>query len=98
MLAAQTVEIAYHESGFSGGNLGGGHTTVLAHGSVRIGSAAAAQLIDRVRALTGGRAAEVKSVAVAALPPPTAGHVHVTLPQVSDRRLQHGDLLHLRRD
>jgi hypothetical protein len=64
MPAAQTVEIACDESGFSGGSLVGGHTTVLAHGSVRIGCAAAAQLIDRVRALTGGRAAEMKSVRV----------------------------------
>jgi hypothetical protein len=29
---------------------------------------------------------------------PTAGHIYVTLPPVSDRRLQHGDLLHVRRD
>jgi hypothetical protein len=60
--AARVIEIACDESGFSGGSLVGGHTTVFAHGSVRIGFDAAAQLIDRLRALTGGRAGEVKSV------------------------------------
>ena len=62
MPAARVIEIACDESGFSGGSLVGGHTTVFAHGSVRIGSGPAAQLIDRLRALTGERAAEVKSV------------------------------------
>jgi hypothetical protein len=56
------IEIACDESGFSGGSLVGGHTTVFAHASVRIGMVAAGRLVDRVRALTGGRAAEVKAV------------------------------------
>jgi hypothetical protein len=58
----RAVEIACDESGFSGGSLVGGHTTVFTHASVRIEAAAAARLVDRVRALTGGRAAEVKAV------------------------------------
>ena len=56
------VEIACDESGFSGGSLAGGHTTVFVHASVRIGAADAARMVDRVRALTGGRRAEVKAV------------------------------------
>ena len=62
MPAIRTVEIACDESGFSGGSLVGGHTTVFAHASVRMGSAAAGQLIDRLRAQTGGHASELKSV------------------------------------
>ena len=60
----RAIEIACDESGFSGGSLVGGHTTVFAHASVRIGAVPAARLVDRVRALTGGRAAEVKAVRV----------------------------------
>jgi hypothetical protein len=55
------IEIACDESGFTGGNLAGGQTTVFAHASVRIGMAAAAALVDELRAELGGRAVEVKS-------------------------------------
>jgi hypothetical protein len=58
----RAIEIACDESGFSGGSLVSGHTTVFTHASVHIGAAAAAGLVDRVRALTGGRATEVKAV------------------------------------
>jgi hypothetical protein len=62
-MSDRPIEIACDESGFSGGSLVGGHTTVFAHASVRIGPVAAASLLDRVRALTGGRAsAEMKAV------------------------------------
>src|SRR5690242_19763702 len=62
-MSDRAIEVACDESGFSGGSLVGGHTTVFAHASVRIGPVAAASLVDRVRALTGGRAsAEMKAV------------------------------------
>ena len=58
----QAIEIACDESGFSGGSLDGGHTTVFAHASVRIAAIRAESLVDRVRALTGGRGTEMKAV------------------------------------
>jgi hypothetical protein len=60
--ADRSIEIACDESGFSGGSLVSGHTTVFVHASVRIDADAAAGLVDRVRTLTGGRAREVKAV------------------------------------
>ena len=46
----QHIEIACDESGFSGGNLvGGGHSPVFAHASVRIESEAADELIQHLR-------------------------------------------------
>jgi hypothetical protein len=56
------IEIACDESGFSGGSLASGHTTVFAHASVRITVPAARRLTDHLRTLTGARAGEVKFV------------------------------------
>ena len=53
---ARHIEIACDESGFSGGNLvGGGHSPVFAHASVRIESKAAGELIQRLRREIGAR-------------------------------------------
>ena len=50
------IEIACDESGFSGGNLvGGGHSPVFAHASVRIESEAADELIQHLRREIGAR-------------------------------------------
>ena len=52
----QHIEIACDESGFSGGNLvGGGHSPVFAHASVRIESEAADELIQHLRREIGAR-------------------------------------------
>jgi hypothetical protein len=54
--AARHIEIACDESGFSGGNLvGGGHSPVFAHASIRIEPAAAAELIKHLRREIGAR-------------------------------------------
>jgi hypothetical protein len=50
------IEIACDESGFSGGNLvGGGHSPVFAHASVRIESAPAGELVQHIRREIGAR-------------------------------------------
>ena len=50
------IEIACDESGFSGGNLvGGGHSPVFAHASVRIESAPAGELVQHLRREIGAR-------------------------------------------
>jgi Protein of unknown function (DUF3800) len=50
------IEIACDESGFSGGNLvGGGHSPVFAHASVRIESETAGELIQHLRREIGAR-------------------------------------------
>jgi hypothetical protein len=46
MVAAQHIEIACDESGFSGGSLVGGHTQVFAHASVQIEASDARELVD----------------------------------------------------
>jgi hypothetical protein len=52
----QHIEIACDESGFSGGNLvGGGHSTVFTHASVRIESEAAGELVQHLRREIGAR-------------------------------------------
>ena len=52
----QHIEIACDESGFSGGNLvGGGHSPVFAHASVRIESEAAGELVQHLRREIGAR-------------------------------------------
>jgi len=66
----QHIEIACDESGFSGGNLvGGGHSPVFAHASVRIELEAARELVQHLRREIGARGdGEYKS-------PETCGHV-----------------------
>ena len=50
------IEIACDESGFSGGNLvGGGHSPVFAHASVRIESGTADELVQHLRREIGAR-------------------------------------------
>src|SRR5215211_2492883 len=50
------IEIACDESGFSGGNLvGGGHSPVFAHASVRIDLEAAGELVQHLRREIGAR-------------------------------------------
>ena len=50
------IEIACDESGFSGGNLvGGGHSPVFAHASVRIESEPAGELVQHLRRENGAR-------------------------------------------
>jgi hypothetical protein len=50
------IEIACDESGFSGGNLvGGGHSPVFAHASVRIESETARELVQHLRREIGAR-------------------------------------------
>ena len=50
------IEIACDESGFSGGNLvGGGHSPVFAHASVRIESETARELVQSLRREIGAR-------------------------------------------
>ena len=50
------IEIACDESGFSGGNLvGGGHSQVFAHASVRIEAETAGELIQHLRREIGAR-------------------------------------------
>jgi hypothetical protein len=52
----QHIEIACDESGFSGGNLvGGGHSPVFAHASVRIESKTAGEVIQHLRREIGAR-------------------------------------------
>jgi hypothetical protein len=52
----QHIEIACDESGFSGGNLvGGGHSPVFAHASVRIESETADELVQHLRREIGAR-------------------------------------------
>jgi hypothetical protein len=59
------LEIACDESGFSGGNLVGGHAPVLAHASVRIDTSAAAEVIaDLRRRMDGGPQGELKAGAL----------------------------------
>ena len=60
---ARHIEIACDESGFSGGNLvGGGHSPVFAHASVRIELEAAGELVQHLRQEIGARGAgEYKS-------------------------------------
>lgn len=56
------IEIACDESGFSGGNLvGGGHSTVFAHASVRIDLDDATTLVRHVHRLIGAKGGEYKS-------------------------------------
>ena len=56
------VEIVCDESGFSGGNLVGGHAPVFAHASVRIDDATAATVIaDLRRRMDGGPPGELKA-------------------------------------
>jgi hypothetical protein len=58
-------EIACDESGFSGGNLVGGHAPVFAHASVRIDEPAAAAVIaDLRRRMDGGPPGELKAGAL----------------------------------
>ena len=53
---ARHIEIACDESGFSGGNLvGGGHSPVFAHASVRIELEAAGELVQHLRREIGAR-------------------------------------------
>src|SRR5215216_5469005 len=50
------IEIACDESGFSGGNLvGGGHSPVFAHASIRLAPETAAELIKHLRQEIGAR-------------------------------------------
>ena len=50
------IEIACDESGFSGGNLvGGGHSAVFAHASIRLAPETAAELIKHLRQEIGAR-------------------------------------------
>ena len=52
----QHIEIACDESGFSGGNLvGGGHSTVFTHASVRIESETAGEMVQHLRREIGAR-------------------------------------------
>ncbi len=54
--AERHIEIACDESGFSGGNLvGGGHSPVFAHASVRIESETARELVQHLRREIGAR-------------------------------------------
>src|SRR6478752_6421859 len=57
------LDIAFDESGFSGGNLVGlGHSPVFAHASIRIDSDTASQLVQQLRHEIGARGAgEYKS-------------------------------------
>jgi hypothetical protein len=55
MIAAQHIEIACDESGFSGGSLVGGHTQVFAHASVRIDPSDARKLVDSLLQQIGAR-------------------------------------------
>jgi hypothetical protein len=58
-------EIVCDESGFSGGNLVGGHAPVLAHASVRIDSATAAAVMAGLRRrMDGGPRGELKANAL----------------------------------
>jgi hypothetical protein len=59
------LEIVCDESGFSGGNLVGGHSPVFAHASVRIdGLTAAAVIADLRRGMDGGPRGELKAGAL----------------------------------
>jgi hypothetical protein len=56
------LEVACDESGFSGGNLVGGHAPVFAHASVRIdGATAAGVMADLRRRMDGGPPGELKA-------------------------------------
>jgi len=69
------LEIVCDESGFSGGNLVGGHAPVFAHASVRIdGATAAAVIADLRRRMDGGPPGELKANAL--LRPRHRGLVH----------------------
>jgi hypothetical protein len=59
------LEIACDESGFSGGNLVGGHAPVFAHASVRIDGPAAAEVMAGLRRrMDGGPPGELKAGAL----------------------------------